>query len=117
MVPDPTLTSTAPPAIRTLPSWSRVAVCSLRGVVMLPVAVNARDCAIATEPCPANKQSEKTKPAFIEPPRKSLHTNADGVARPAKVGQAHGDGESRNHAARYPEVDLAVPRIAGGAEI
>jgi hypothetical protein len=36
-----------PPAIKTLPSWSRVAVWRKRGVVMLPVAVNVpADCAI-----------------------------------------------------------------------
>jgi hypothetical protein len=37
------------PAIKTLPSQSRVAECPLRGVVMLPVAANVPiDCATAT---------------------------------------------------------------------
>ena len=33
-------TVTPPPVIKTLPSGNKVAVCQLRGVVMLPVAVN-----------------------------------------------------------------------------
>ena len=34
------ITLVPPPAIKTLPSGSNVAVCPLRGVVMLPVALN-----------------------------------------------------------------------------
>ena len=35
-----------------------------------------------------------------------LHADGDFVARAAEVGQAHGDGRSRRHAARHPDVHL-----------
>src|SRR5947208_1298628 len=53
-----------PPAIKTLPSASRVAVCHNRAVVILPVGVNVPgDCAITIEAWPAtpNNSSGRTK--------------------------------------------------------
>ena len=57
----------SPPAIKTLPFVSKVAVCPALCVVMLPVAVKMPgDCAISMEPLPATfNKTERTQMAFI----------------------------------------------------
>src|SRR5258708_33311043 len=79
-----------PPAIRTLPLGSKVAVWPKRGVIMLPVLVNVpADCAIATPETNKGRIKSTLMPGLKN---KSLNTNADFIARAAEVGQAHPNG-------------------------
>jgi hypothetical protein len=80
----------SPPAIRTWPFASIVAVCSDRGVIIFPTAVNVPgDWAFALSA--ANKIPARVL-IVITPSPTSLNRQGDFIARTAEVVQAHGHG-------------------------
>src|ERR1022692_3223035 len=64
------------------------------------------------------RRTARERTSFALPSsERSLHSDRDGVARAANVGQSHRHRVSRHDAARYPHVDLVVARITGWSEI